>query len=138
MRKSNQSKDYVLDFLMKSNSLHDLLEILASICENLDLSYLNPRIKHFIYFQFTFFGLMVKAKSLLEMMIFRAEFLRNNLGEYNEIYSRLKKLKKNMGLAYNLVNRNKMLEGKNKIIELNKEYSKVFDMIQKLVKSVLV
>jgi len=137
MRKANQSKDYVLDFLMKSNSLHDLLGILANICENLDLSYLNPRIKHFRYFQFTFFGLMVKAKGLLEMMVFRTEFLKNNLDEFNEIYSRSIKLKKNMGLAYNLVNKNKMLEGKNKIIELNKEYSELFGMIQKLVKTVL-
>jgi len=138
MRKSNQSKDYVLDFLMKSNSLHDLLGILSNICENLDLSYLNPRIKHFRYFQFTFFGLMVKAKGLLEMMVFRTEFLKNNLDEFNEIYSRLIKLKKNMELAYNLVNKNKMLEGKNKIIELNREYSEVFGMTQKLVKGVLV
>jgi len=137
MKKSNQNKDYVLDFLMKSNSLHDLLGILANICENLDLSYLNPRIKHFRYFQFTFFGLMVKAKSLLEMMAFRAEFLRNNFGEYDEIYSRLNMLRRNMVLAYTLVNKNKMLEGKNKIIELNNEYSEVFDMIQKLVKAVL-
>ena len=137
MKKSNQNKDYVLDFLMKSNSLNDLLEILANICENLNLSYLNPRIKHFKYFQFTFFGLMVKAKSLLEMMTFRAEFLRNNLDEFNEIYSRLNKLKRNMELTYDLVNKNKMLEGKNKIIELNKEYSEVFGMIQKLVKGVL-
>jgi len=133
MRKSKQNKDYVLNFLMKSNSLHDLLEILANICENLDLSYLNPRIKHFRYFQFTFFGLMVKAKGLLEIMVFRTEFLRNKLDEYKEIYSRLNKLKISMELAYNLVNKNKMLEGKNKIIELNKEYSEIFNTIQKLV-----
>jgi len=132
-----QYNSHVLDFLMKSNSLHDLLGILANICENLDLSYLNPRIKHFRYFQFTFFGLMVKARSLLDMMAFNSEFLRNNLSEFNEIYSRLNRLKKNMGLAYNLVNKNKMLEGKNKIIELNKEYSEVFGMIQKLIKSLL-
>ena len=80
---------------------------------------------------------MVKAKGLLEMMVFRTEFLKNNLDEFNEIYSRSIKLKKNMGLAYNLVNKNKMLEGKNKIIELNKEYSELFGMIQKLVKAVL-
>ena len=137
MRKSNQNKDYILDFLMKSNSLHDLLGILSNICENLDLNYLNPRLNHFRYFQFTFFGLMVKAKGLLEMMVFRTEFLKNNLDEFNEIYSRLIKLKKNIELAYNLVNKNKMVEGKNKIIELNREYSKVFENINRKLKRMI-
>ena len=132
MRATKHDKEYVLNFLMQSNSLHDLLEILANICENLNLDYLNPQIKHFRYFQFTFFGLMVKAKGLLEMMTFKAEFLKNNVKEFNEIYSRLIKLEKNMSLAYSLINKNKMLEGKNKIVELNREYSETFEDILKL------
>lgn len=132
-----QNKEYLLDFLMKSNSLHDLLGILSNICENLDLNYVNPRIKHFKYFQFTFFGLMVKAKGLLEMIVFRTEFLKNTLDECNEIYLRLIKLKKNIELAYALVNTNKMLEGKNKIIELNREYSEVFENIHAIVKKMI-
>jgi len=137
MRASKQNREYLLEFLMKSNSLHDLLGILGNICENLDLAYLNPRIKHFRYFQFTFFGLMVKAKGLLKMMVFRAEFLKNNLSEFNEIYSRLIKLKKNIELAYNLINKNKMLEGKNKIIELNNEYSELFEYIDRILKKMI-
>ena len=132
MKLSKQNKEYLLNFLMQSNSLHDLLGILANICENLDLAYLNPRIKHFKYFQFTFFGLMVKAKGLLEIMIFRAEFLKNNFDEFGEIYFKLINLKKNVGYAYDLVHKNKMLEGKKKIIESNKEYSEIFDNILKM------
>jgi len=127
MKLSKQNKEYLLDFLMKSNSLNDLLSILKNICENLDLSYLNPRIKHFKYFQFTFFGLMVRAKGLLDIMIFRAESLKNNFNEFSETYSRLIKFRKTMELAYTLVNKKKMLEGKNKIIELNEEYSGIFE-----------
>ena len=122
---------------MKSNSLHDLLGILSSICENLDLDYLDPRIKHFRYFQFTFFGLMVKAKGLLDMMVFRAEFLKNNFDEFNEVYLKLMRLKKNMNLGYNLINKNKMVEGKNKIIELRKEYSEIFDEIIRISNAVI-
>jgi hypothetical protein len=132
MKVTKQNKEYLLNFLMQSNSLHDLLGILADICENLNLDYLNPRIKHFRYFQFTFFGLMVKAKGLLDIMIFRAESLKNNFNEFNETYSKLMKLKKNIGLAYDLVHKNKMLEGKNKIIELNKEYPEIFENIVKM------
>ena len=132
MKPSKQNKQYLLDFLMKSNSLKDLFGILSNICENLDLSYLNPRIKHFRYFQFTFFGLMVKAKGLLEMMVFRAEFLKNTFSEFEPIYSELMKLKKNIELAYNSVNKNKMLEGRNKIIELNEGYSAVFEEMAKI------
>jgi len=132
MKRQKYVDKYLLNFLMQSNSLHDLLEILANVCKNLNLDYLNPKIKHFKYFQFTFFGLMVKAKGLLEMMIFRVEFLKNNLNEFSETYSKLIKLKKNMELAYNLINKNKMNEGKNEIIKLNKEYSETFDDILKM------
>ena len=83
MKVTKQNKRYLLNFLMQSNSLQDLLGILANICENLDLTYLNPRIKHFRYFQFTFFGLIVKVKGLLDMMVFRAEFLKNNIYEFD-------------------------------------------------------
>jgi len=131
MKPSKQNRQYLLDFLIKSNSLYDLLGILASICENLDLAYLNPRIKHFRYFQLTFFGLMVKAKGLLEMMAFRAEFLKNSHGGFAEIYEGLIRLKTNMDSAYCLVNKNKMLEGKNRIIALNKEYAELFESINK-------
>ena len=137
MNSKKQYKRYLLDFLMNSSSLNDLLSILANICENLDLDYLNPRIKHFKYFQFTFFGLMIKVRGLLEMMMFRAEFLKNNINEFNEIHFKLMRLKKNIELAYNFINKNKMLEGKNKLIEINKEYSGVFETITRLSKSKL-
>lgn len=134
MKALKQNKEYLLDFLMKSNSLYDLLEILSNICNNLNLTYLNPKIKHFRYFQFTFFGLMVKTKGLLDMMVFKAEFLKNNIDEFDEIYLRLIKLKKNIGFAYDLVNKNKMVEGKNKIVDLNIEYSEVFENINRILK----
>jgi hypothetical protein len=132
MKQSKQNKEYLLNFLMKSNSLHDLLEILANVCENLDLDYLNPRIKHFKYFQFTFFGLMARAKSLLEIMIFRAEVLKKDFKEFDEIHSKLMRLRKNIELAYDSIHKNKMLEGKKKIIESNKEYSETFEKIMKM------
>ena len=131
MRVIKHNKEYILKFLMDGNSLHDLLGILANVSENLDLDYLNPRLKHFRYFQFTFFGLMVKAKGLLEMMVYREEFLKNNDSEFDETYRRLLKLKKTMERAYNLINKNKMVEGKNKIIECSKEYQNIFENINK-------
>jgi len=137
MRASGINKDYILDFLMKSSSLKDLLGILSNICENLNLDYLNPRIKHFRYFQFTFFGLLVKAKSLLEMMSFRAEFLKNNISGFEKMYYKLVKLKKSMGQAYSLVHESKMQEGKNKIIEVNKEYSAISEDIKEMLKKVI-
>jgi hypothetical protein len=130
MKLKKHHKEQILDLLMKSNSLHDLLGILENICKNLDLNYLNPRIKHFRYFQFTFFGLMVKAKGLLEMMEYRAEFLGKNSIEFNEIHFELLKLKKEMESAYTSVKNKNMTEGKNKIIELHKKYLRTFEMIE--------
>jgi len=132
MKVTKRHKEYLLNFLMQSNSLHDLLGILANICENLDLTYLNPRIKHFRYFQFTFFGLIVKVKGLLDMMVFRAEFLKNNIYEFDEIFFKLRKLKKNMELTYKSISEKEMAKGKKNIIELNKEYSKIFEDILKI------
>ena len=132
MRITKQTKEYLLDFLMKSNSLNDLLSILANICKNLDLDYLDSRTKHFRYFQFTFFGLMVKAKGLLEMTTYRTEFLRKNIAECNEVHYNLLKLKKEMESAYTSVKNKDMTEGKNKIIEIHKNYLRTFEMIEKM------
>jgi len=129
MNRLIQNQSYMLDFLMKSCSLNDLLGILKNICENLDLDYLNPRIKHFRYFQFTFFGLMVKAKGLLDMMIFRSEFLENNVADFKEIHQNLQNLKKGMERAYKLINEKKMDKGKEEIIRVANEYSEVFEII---------
>ena len=131
MNRLIQNQSYMLDFLMKSCSLNDLLGILKNICENLDLDYLNPRIKHFRYFQFTFFGLMVKAKGLLEMMVFKTEFLKQTVLEFMQIHADLSKLQKKMQKAYTLIHTNKMIEGKNEIIECSKEYQNIFENINK-------
>jgi len=131
MTKEKQSKEYLLNLLMYSGSLHDLLGILQSICETLTLTHLNPRIKHFRYFQFTFFGLMVKAKGLLEMMLFKTEFLQQTVSEFMQIHADLSKLQKRMQKAYALIHSNKMIEGKIEIIECSKEYQNIFENINK-------
>ena len=130
MSKKTKVDEYLEIFLMQSYALNELLTILSGICQNLELSYLNPRIKHFKYFQFTFFGLMVKAKSLLDRMIFKMEFVKNNKSEYEELYKDLLKIKKNMETAYKLIYKNKMNDGKNKIIRVADEYEKIFETIQ--------
>ena len=130
MSKKTKVDEYLEIFLMQSYALNELLTILSGICQNLELSYLNPRIKHFKYFQFTFFGLMVKAKSLLDRMIFKMEFVKNNKSEYEELYKDLLKIKKNMETAYKLIYKNKMNEGKNKIMQVADEYEKIFETIQ--------
>ena len=130
MSKKTKVDEYLEIFLMQSYALNELLTILSGICQNLELSYLNPRIKHFKYFQFTFFGLMVKAKSLLDRMIFKMEFVKNNKSEYEELYKDLLKIKKNMETAYKLIYKNKMNEGKDKIMQIADDYKKIFETIQ--------
>jgi len=132
MKLAKQEKDYLLKFLLQSNSLNDLLDILKSICNILELDYLNPRIKHFKYFQFTFFGLIVRSRGILEMMLFRCEFLKRNHKEFEDIYSQLIGLKKNFDRAYRIIRSNKMNEGKESIIKLAEEYSTIFKIIIKL------
>jgi len=129
MGRERQNKEYLLHLLMQSSSLHDLLAILQSICERLTLTRLNPKKQHFRDFQFTFFGLMVKAKGLLEMMVFRTEFIAQTVPEFKQIHSNLSRLMKKMQRAYSLIHSDKMIEGKEKIIECSKEYQAIFDSI---------
>jgi hypothetical protein len=131
MKALKQNKGCLLDFLMQSNSLNDILGILSNICENLSLNYLNPRIKHFKYFQFTFFGLMIKIKVLLEMMLYKTEFLAKNVPEFEQIHANLSTFQTRMHKAYALIHTNKMVEGKKEIIERSKEYQKIFENINK-------
>ncbi|MBN1794258.1 MAG: hypothetical protein JW844_04780 [Candidatus Omnitrophica bacterium] len=117
---------------MHSNSLNDLLEILNNICGQLDLNYLNPRLRHFKYFQFTFFGLMLRARGLLEIMLFRLEPIENNFSEFKKIRVELLNLRKNVQIADNFIKEKKMREGRDKVIEVAEEYSKIFEDINKL------
>ncbi|NOZ80626.1 MAG: hypothetical protein GXP63_03040 [DPANN group archaeon] len=135
MGNRRQDQGQLLDLLIKSNSLNDLLGILSDICENLDLAYLNPRIKHFRYFQFTFFGLMVKAKSLLEMALFRTEFLRKTLPEFIGIHADLSLLQKRMQKAYAAINGNRMREGKEDIMACAQAYQDIFEGIERITSS---
>ena len=68
------------------------------------------------------------------MMVFKAEFMRKNSDEFKDLYYRLQIIKKNMEQAYNLIHENKMREGRKKIIELNKDYSELFEEMNKIVK----
>ena len=123
--------EHLIYFLMFSQSLFDLLSILRGICETLNLNHLNPKAKHFAYFQFTFFGLMVKARGILERMIFKAEFLQKDSSQMKIIYYSLLELKKRLDLAYTQISEKKMNNGKKLIIETAEEYEKVFEKISK-------
>lgn len=132
MRHSRHIDKGLLKFFMHSNSLNELLSIVEIICQNLDLNYLNPRLKHFKQFQFTFFGLMLRVKSLIEFMLFKLEPIKENHPEYEDIYFSLIGLKRKINEADRLINKKKMREGINKIIEIAGEYSKIFEDINKL------
>ena len=66
------------------------------------------------------------------MMIFRAELLKDDPHGFGEIFPRLLTLKKDIGIAYALVDKNKMLEGKDKIIQCAEEYRNIFEDVRKI------
>jgi len=116
---------YILEFLMQSYSLNELLSILESICENLEMRYLNPNLKHFRYLNLTFFGVLARCRSLLEKMIFRAEVMRRNMPQFSRIHVSLLEFDKTLSCAHTLIMNNKMKKGKEKIIEAAHDYSRV-------------
>jgi len=113
----------VLEFLMQSYSLNELLSILESISNNLSMQNLNPHLKHFRYFNLTFFGILTRCRSLLEMMIFRAEVMRRNMPQFSRIHVNLLEFEKTLSTAHTLITNNNMKEGKEKIIEAAHDYS---------------
>ena len=129
MKATEQDKEYALKILMQGSSLHDLLGILQNICEKLTLTNLNPKTKQFKNFQFTFFGLMARSKSILEMMVYRTEFLKQSAPEFGQIHSDLVKLQRQTQKAYGFIHSHKMSEGRKQIIECSKQYQHVFEEI---------
>jgi len=132
-------RDHALELYLRAYSLKDLLGILKDICEHTDFINLNPNLKYFKQFRFTFFGLMIKANSLLEMMVYKCEFLKENIDNESLVYLYLElvRLKTHMEKAYNLVFHKKLYEGKNVIIESAKSYDKLFQNIQKIFHKVI-
>jgi hypothetical protein len=133
MKNTKRIDKYLLNFFMQCNSLKDLLEILEIICTIQELKHLNKRIKHFEYLRFTFFGLIERAKSLLGYMQYKAEFLQGIYPEIEEICPKLEQLLKVLYEADELIQKREMKNAKDKIIEVSKEYAKIFEEINKLI-----
>ena len=118
---------------MQCNSLKDLLGILETIGTVQDLKYLNRRTKSFEYFRFTFFGLMERVKSILGYMLFKAESLKEKYAELNDIYSKLQQLQQKVFEIDEFIKNKEMRQAKDKIIEISREYAKIFEEINKLI-----
>ena len=131
MRHKRTIDKFTLEFFMTSRSLNDLLNILQNICENIGLENLNPRLKHFRYFQFTFFGLMLRINSLLEQMIFRLDVLKDN-EDFREIYPKILSFKGRIIECDSLVRGKKMKRAAEDISLAAAEYSKIFSDIEKI------
>ena len=131
MRHRRTIDKFTLEFFMTSRSLNDLLNILQNICENIGLENLNPRLKHFRYFQFTFFGLMLRINSLLEQMIFRLDVLKDN-EDFREIYPKILSFKGRIIECDSLVRGKKMKRAAEDISLAATEYSKIFSDIEKI------
>jgi len=132
MKILKQDKQKLIEFLMKCSSLDDLLNILLNICENLDLNFKN-NFKKLKKFQFTYFGLIVKVKGLLRMIIFKIEFLRKIWNELDVFYLELLKLNELVDEIYELIKNEKLSQGMEKLIECSKKYNLLFTRIKPLV-----
>ena len=133
MRKQKYVDKYLLNFFMQCNSLKDLLDILEIICTIQDLKNLNKRIKHFEYLRFTFFGLMGRIKTILGYMIFKGESLKEKYVELNDIYSKLQQLQQKIFEVDDLIKKKEIRQSAERIVEISKEYTKIFEEINKLI-----
>lgn len=122
------SGDRELDFLLGSASLGDLLGILAAVCERLDLERLDARVRGWREFRFVFFGLLVKANGLLDMMVYRVDALRA-AAPYGELSARLIPVRDALRDAYKLVRDGKLREGTARIVEAERSYRELKDLL---------
>ncbi len=130
MRLRKKDRENLVDFLMKGSSLDDLLGILANICDNLDMESVNPRLSQFRHFQFTFFALLVKARGLLDSMLFRSESIRH--GDIDGLRPDLLRLKRSLTIAYRDVNKDRMPQAKERIISARDQYSMIYTQIRNI------
>jgi len=133
MKSPSLDDKYVLEFLMQGYSLNEFLSILESISGTLEMKNLNPHLKHYGYFNTTFFGILARVKSLLERMIFRAESLRRTMPQFTEIHLSLLEFEKNLDHTQSLISNRKMKEGKEKIRQIAHEYPEIYKRITDIV-----
>lgn len=124
---------FVSNFLMTASSLDEILDILNNICAQLGINYLNPKNKQYKYFAFTFFGLISRAKTLLELLIDRVEVFKQNTKKFSEIHTKLSKIRIELNSIEKLNKVNRIKESNQKIIETAKAYKKVYKNIKKTI-----
>ena len=127
--KNKKEREHMVQLLMLSAGLSELLLILKGICENIDLSRINMRVKQYSQFRFTFFGLIVKVNGILERMLFKCERFKNSTDGFNEIFKSISRVKKKMETAYECINNNKMNDSRKLIIESAEEYEKIYGSV---------
>jgi hypothetical protein len=76
---------------------------------------------------------MARVKSLLGYMLFKAESLKEKYPKINEIYSSLHQLQQKVFEVDDLIKNKEMKQSEDKIIEISKEYAKIFCEINKLI-----
>ncbi len=131
MKLITRQKEYALHLLMQAGSLNDLLTILKGISEKIKIDEKTKRIKQYKSFRFMFFGLMVKVTGILEKMLFRCEYLKKQLPEFETIYERFRQLQHILWKSYNHIQDNKIIDGKSLLIQAAEQYEQLFEDIQK-------
>jgi hypothetical protein len=127
MNRIQTERERLLTVLMQAYSLSELLDIMKSVCRNMPHSSMNTKSRHFGHFKLTLFGLTVKADGLTERMELNLDLLRKTMPECEDSYRGLKRIREGISLAHGLIKRNKIDEGKEKIIGVADEYSAVFE-----------
>lgn len=124
---------FVVNFLMTASSLDDILDILSNICKQLDINYLNSKNKQYKYFSFTFFGLISRTKTLLNLLLERIDAFKENSKEFSDIHTKLTKIEIALRNVEKLIKVNRIKEANQKIIETAEKYHKLFKKIKKTI-----
>jgi hypothetical protein len=125
MKLSLVMKRQAVEVAWRVNGLYELLSALKLVCENLDLSKVNQRTRHFKDLRFTFLGLLVRASGILQRLILRAEALESVSSRFLSLSKELKSFQYILGDACKHAQNNNIARASVEVIEAAEQFNKV-------------
>ncbi len=136
MRKAHgqagQRRQEILEILLHSSSLAELLEIIHNICQNMDISHLNTKTKTFRNFRFIFFGLVSRANTLIDLLLYKCGNLRDSDKSIAGLYPSLKSAKARISEVHASINRNRLSDAASQLIGISRDYVSIHEKLRSI------
>lgn len=122
--------DALLNTLMVSHSLREILDIQRRVCLNHEKGDLSRRAKNFRSLRFVYFGLLTKSAGMIELLLLKCDFLISEYQEFEAVRRELLCFKSDLGTVQGHIEKNRLEEAWDGIINLSDKYETIYSSIK--------